>query len=122
MTADALHDVDGFVAAVPTARKEEFRLHAAMTAAAFREHGALQVVECWGEDVPEGQVTSFRKAVKQGDDETVIFSWIVWPSKALRDAAMPRVMEYPRCQPPTIPMPFDGQRVILGGFRKLVEL
>lgn len=117
-----MHYVDGFVAAVPTARKDEFRHHAALAAEVFKENGALQVVECWGEDVPEGEVTSFRMAVKQEPDETVIFSWIVWPSKAARDAAMPKVMEDPRCQPPMNPMPFDGKRVILGSFRKLVEL
>jgi uncharacterized protein YbaA (DUF1428 family) len=116
------HHVDGFVAAVPTARKEEFRRHAALAAEAFREHGALQVVECWGEDVPEGTLTSFRMAVRQEADETVIFSWIVWPSKEARDAAMPRVMADPRCLPENNPMPFDGRRVIFGGFSKLVDL
>jgi uncharacterized protein YbaA (DUF1428 family) len=122
MTEDANHFVDGFVAAVPTARKEEFRLHAEKAAHAFRAHGALQVVECWGEEVPEGQVTSFPMAVKRQQDETVIFSWIVWPSKAVRDAGMAAVMSDPRVSPEGNPMPFDGKRVIFGVFSKLVEV
>ena len=80
--------VNGFVAAVPTANKQRFIEHARLAAEVFKEHGALQVMECWGEDVPEGETTSFPMAVRRGDDETVVFSWIVWPSKAASDAAM----------------------------------
>ena len=78
--------VDGFVIAVPTANREKFRQHADMAAAIFIENGALSLAECWGDDVPDGKVTSFPMAVKLKEDETVVFSWIVWPDKATRDA------------------------------------
>jgi uncharacterized protein YbaA (DUF1428 family) len=106
---------------VPTGNREKFRKHADDAAAVFKEHGALKVVECWGDDVPEGEVTSFPMAVKRTADETVIFSWILWPSKEVRDAAMKKVMEDPRLQPDTNPMPFDGKRMIYGGFEVIVE-
>jgi uncharacterized protein YbaA (DUF1428 family) len=113
--------VDGFVAAVPTANKEKFLRHAQEGAAAFKQYGALQVVECWGDDVPEGKVTSFPMAVQRKEDETVVFSWIVWPSKAVRDEGMKKVMADPRMNPETNPMPFDGKRVIFGGFQMIVS-
>ena len=78
--------VDGFVIAVPTANREKFKKHAEMAAAIFIENGALSLAECWGDDVPDGKVTSFPMAVKLKEDETVVFSWIVWPDKATRDA------------------------------------
>ena len=71
--------IDGFVLAVPTANKETFRQHASEAAQIFKKHGALEIVECWGDDVPEGKLTSMPMAVKRKDDETVVFSWIVWP-------------------------------------------
>ncbi|MCH4561832.1 DUF1428 domain-containing protein [Halomonas sp. EGI 63088] len=113
--------VDGFVAAVPTANREKFIQHARDAAVVFKEHGALKVVECWGDDVPEGQVTSFPMAVKCQPDETVVFSWLVWPSREVRDRAMAKVMEDPRLQPDVNPMPFDGQRLIYGGFEVIVD-
>ncbi len=113
--------VDGFVAAVPTANRERFRQHAQEAAAVFREHGALQVIECWGDDVPEGKLTSFPMAVQRKDDETVVFSWIVWPSRDARDRGMKKVMDDPRVQPDANPMPFDGKRMIYGGFEVLVD-
>ena len=113
--------VDGFVAAVPTAHKEAFRRHAQMAAEAFMEHGALAVVECWGHEVPEGELNSFHTAVLRRTDETIIFSWITWPSKAVRDAGMAKVMADPRVQPATNPMPFDAQGVIHGGVETVVE-
>jgi uncharacterized protein YbaA (DUF1428 family) len=82
--------VDGFVAAVPTANREAYRKHAEAAAIVFKEQGALKFVECWGDDVPDGEITSFPMAVKRKDDETVVFSWIIWPSREVRDAAMPR--------------------------------
>jgi uncharacterized protein YbaA (DUF1428 family) len=112
--------VDGFVAAVPTENRETFRRHAEAAAVVFKEHGALKVVECWGDDVPDGEITSFPMAVKRRDDETVIFSWILWPSRAARDEGMAKVMSDPRLQPDTNPMPFDGKRVIFGGFVPIV--
>lgn len=114
--------IDGFVAAVPTANKEVYRKHAADAGKIFKEYGALSFVECWGDDVPDGKVTSFPMAVKCKDDETVVFSWITWPYRAARDEGMKKVMEDPRLQPEVNPMPFDGQRLIYGGFEPIVEL
>jgi len=113
--------VDGFVVAVPTANRETYRQHAEIAAAVFRECGALEVVECWGDDVPEGKLTSFPMAVQRKPDETVVFSWIVWPSRAVRDEGMKRSMEDPRLQPDRNPMPFDGKRLIYGGFEVIVR-
>ena len=113
--------VDGFVAAVPTANREACRLHAEEAAGMFKEHGALSVVECWGDDVPDGEITSFPMAVKCEEDETVCFSWVVWPSKAVRDEAMPKVMEAARRLFEATPMPFDGKRMIYGGFEMIVD-
>ncbi len=113
--------VDGFVAAVPTANREIYRQHAERAAVVFKEHGALSLVECWGDDVPEGKLTSFPMAVQRRPDETVVFSWITWPSKQARDEGMKKVMEDPRLQPDTNPMPFDGKRLIYGGFQMIVN-
>ena len=113
--------VDGFVAAVPTANKEKYTKHASDAAVVFKEHGVLQMVECWGDDVPDGEVTSFPMAVKCKPDETVVFAWLFWPSKEVRDQAMPRIMEDPRLHPDVNPMPFDGKRLIYGGFSVVVD-
>lgn len=112
--------VDGFVIAVPAAKKDAYVQQATKAAGMFKEFGALEVVECWGDDVPEGKVTSFTMAVKRQDDEVVVFSWITWPSKAVRDAGMTKFMEDPRMQDMK-DMPFDGQRMIFGGFQVIVE-
>ena len=114
--------VDGFVAAVPTADKEIYRKHAEVAGNVFREFGALAFVECWGVEVPEGKVTSFPMAVQCKKDETVCFSWALWPSKDVRDEAMPKIMADPRVQAELNPMPFDGKRMIYGGFEIIVEL
>ena len=100
--------VDGFVVAVPTTDRESYRTFAELAAAVFKENGALRVVECWGDDVPEGKLTSFPMAVKRKDDETVVFSWVLWPSRQVRDKGMEAVMADPRVQPDMNPMPFDG--------------
>ena len=113
--------VDGFVAAVPTANREIYKDHAKTAAAVFKEHGALQLVECWEDDVPEGKLTSFPMAVKREANEAVVFSWILWPSRQLRDQGMQKVMADPRLQPDKNPMPFDGKRLIYGGFEMIVE-
>ena len=114
--------IDGFVAAVPTANKQKFIDHAKKGDSVFVELGARRVLECWGDDVPEGKVTDFRRAVKAKDDETVVFSWVEWPDKATRDKAMPKMMDDPRMQPDQNPMPFDGQRLVYGGFAPVIEL
>jgi uncharacterized protein YbaA (DUF1428 family) len=113
--------VDGFVAAVPTANKAIYKQHATAAAVVFKEHGALKLVECWGDDIPEGKITSFPMAVKCKNDETVVFSWIIWPSRKVRDEGMQKVMSDPRLQPDTNPMPFDGKRLIYGGFDMIVD-
>ena len=113
--------VDGFVLAVPTANRETYQRVAETAAVVFKENGALSVVECWGDDVPEGKLTSFTMAVQRKDDETVVFSWITWPSKAVRDEGMKKVMDDPRMQAGMNPMPFDGKRMIFGGFQVIVD-
>ena len=113
--------VDGFVVAVPTDKRETYKTHAAEAAVVFKEFGALRVVECWGDDVPEGKLTSFPMAVKREPHETVVFSWIEWPDKATRDKGMDKVMSDPRLSPERAPMPFDGKRMIYGGFSMLLD-
>jgi len=113
--------IDGFVVAVPTANRDAYRRHAEAAAAVFKEHGALRLVECWGDDVPDGKITSFPMAVKKQADETVVFSWIAWPSREARDAGMQKVMADPRVKPENNPMPFDGKRLIYGGFSVIVD-
>jgi uncharacterized protein YbaA (DUF1428 family) len=108
--------IDGVVVAVPTADKEGYRAFARKMGALFKEFGALNVVDCWGDDVPEGKLTSFSLAVKREPEETVVFSWITWASRAARDDGWKRAMADPRMQPGASPMPFDGKRMIFGGF------
>lgn len=113
--------VDGFVIAVSTAKREEFRAHADAAAEVFREHGAVRVVECWGEEVPHGKLTDMHLAVQAQPEETVVFSWIEWPSKAVRDSGMEKVMADPALQPDVNPIPFDAKRMIFGGFTPIVD-
>jgi uncharacterized protein YbaA (DUF1428 family) len=114
--------IDGFVIAVPTANKDKFLEHARTFDPVFIEYGATRVVEGWGDDVPDGKQTDFRRAVQGKADETVVFSWVEWPDKATRDAGMKKMMEDPRMDPKANPMPFDGARMIYGGFEQVVEL
>jgi uncharacterized protein YbaA (DUF1428 family) len=114
--------VDGFVMAVPAANKQKFLDHAGTGDPVFIEFGALRVVECWGDDVPHGKQTDFFRAVQCKEDEVVVFSWIEWPDKATRDAGMKKMMEDPRMDPKTNPMPFDGMRLIYGGFAPILDL
>jgi len=113
--------VDGFVCAVPNANRDAYVQHAELGATVFKECGALAVVECWGDDVPEGKVTSFPLAVQRTADETVVFSWVTWASREARDAGWKKVMQDPRLSPEHNPMPFDGKRLIYGGFQAIVE-
>lgn len=113
--------IDGFVAAVPTKNKEAYLEHAKLSAGVFKDHGALKVTEAWGDDIPEGEVTSFPKAVDCKEGETVVFSTVVWPSKDVRNAGWQAAMEDPRMDPSTNPMPFDGKRLIYGGFEILLD-
>jgi len=120
----AMSYIDGFVIAVPTANKQKFIDHATSGDAFFMELGATRILECWADDVPDGTLTDFRKAVQARDDETVVFSWVEWPDKATRDAAFAKMMDGsdPRMDPEKNPMPFDGKRMIYGGFKPVVEL
>src|SRR5262249_38063654 len=100
--------------------------HANKGDSVFAELGATRILECWGDDVPDGKLTDFRRAVKAGDDETVVFSWIEWPDKPTRDRAMSKLEDLmksdPRMSPQANPMPFDGKRMIYGGFSPVVTL
>lgn len=112
--------VDGFVVAVPTINKDIYKKHAEVAAVIFKEYGALNLVECWGDNVPDGKLTSFPMAVKCKKDETVVFSWISWHSRKARDEGMQKAMADPRLHPDTNAMPFDGSRMIYGGFEVIV--
>jgi uncharacterized protein YbaA (DUF1428 family) len=111
--------VDGAVVPVPAANKDAYRELTVRHAAVLREHGALRVVDAWGEDVPDGKVTDYKGAVKATADEKIVYSWIEWPSKEIRDAGWKKVMADPRMQPGA--MPFDGKRMIHGGFAPLID-
>lgn len=113
--------IDGFVAPVANAKREAYLQHARDASVVFRDHGALGVVECWGDDVPEGKLTSFPMAVKREAEESVVFSWVTWPSKAARDAGWKAVMDDPRMKMDAASMPFDGKRMIYGGFEIILE-
>jgi uncharacterized protein YbaA (DUF1428 family) len=114
--------IDGFVLAVPSNKKQKFLDHANKIDTLFMDYGATRVVECWGDDVPAGKLTDFRRAVQAKDDETVVFSWVEWPDKATRDAGMEKMTKDPSMDPQKNPMPFDGKRLIFGGFSPLLEL
>ena len=118
--------IDGFVLAVPTANKQRFIDHAKLGNSVFMDLGASRIFECWGDDVRAGEQTDFRRAVAAKDDETVVFSWVEWPDKATRNAAMAKMGELmktdDRINPEKNPMPFDGMRMIYGGFTPVVEL
>lgn len=113
--------IDGFVTPVPTHKKDEYVAYARKTCEVLKEHGVLKLVECWGDDVPEGKVTSLPMAVQCKDDETVVFSWMVWPSKEVRDQGWEKIMKDPRMTDNTDPRPFDGKRMIYGGFNIILE-
>jgi uncharacterized protein YbaA (DUF1428 family) len=118
------------VIAVPAANKDKFEQHARSGDSVFIDPGALRVVECWADEVPDGKLTDFRKAVQAADDEEAVFSWIEWPDKATRDAAYEVMKGWmadpskadPRMGPVRSPMPFDGKQMIFGGFTPLVVL
>lgn len=118
--------IDGFILAVPKANKEKFTQHAETADPVFMELGAARVFECWEDDVPDGKVTDFRRAVQAKEDEAVVFSWVEWPDKATRDAAMKKMMagmdSDPRLNPEKNPMPFDGMRMVFGGFAPVIAL
>ncbi|WP_156679960.1 DUF1428 domain-containing protein [Sphingomonas profundi] len=111
--------VDGFVLAVPAAKKEAYIAHAQAALPMFKSYGVLRMVECWGDDVPEGKITDFRMAVKAEEGEVVLFSWLEWPSKEVRDAGVKKMMDDPAMR--DMEMPFDGKRMIFGGFQPILD-
>lgn len=113
--------IEGFVVAVPAANKEAYRRHAADAAPLFTSFGATRMVEAWGDDVPDGKITDFKRAVQAGPDEVVVFSWLEYPSKEVREAANARIMSDPRMKEMASAMPFDGKRMIFGGFASIVD-
>lgn len=113
--------IEGFVCAVPTANKEAYRKHAADAAPLFKEFGAARMVETWGDDVPDGKITDFKRAVQAKDDETIVFSWFEYPDKATRDAAVEKMMSDERMKEMGADMPFDGKRMIVAGFDSLID-
>jgi uncharacterized protein YbaA (DUF1428 family) len=114
--------VDGFVVAVPKAKLEAYEAAARNAGMVWKEHGALSFVECVGDDVPYGTLTSFPRAVQATEDEVIVFSWIVYESREARDEVMKKVMADPRIVTDPAAQPFDGKRMIFGGFNVLIEL
>ena len=112
--------IDGMIAAVPTANKDAYLDHARQAAELFKEFGATRIVETWGAEVPEGKLTDFPRSVQAKPDETVVFSWITWPDKAARDAGWGRLMQDARMH--AMQLPFDGQRMIYGGFDVVLDV
>src|SRR4051812_7696658 len=111
--------IDGFVTPVPQQNKQTYVTHARSALTLFKDHGATRMVENWGEDVPQGKVTDFHRSVQKKAEEAVLFSWIEWPSRPARDAGMKALLEDERMK--TLDMPFDGQRMIFGGFSPILE-
>jgi uncharacterized protein YbaA (DUF1428 family) len=114
--------VDGFLIAVPKTNIDAYRAQAELAGKIWKEHGALAYVECIADDVPYGELTSFPRAVMATEDETVVFSWIVYPSRESRDAINGKVMADERLKGMMKNMPFDAKRMIYGGFKTLLEM
>jgi uncharacterized protein YbaA (DUF1428 family) len=118
----AMSYVDGFVVAVPQENLDAYKLLARVAGAVWMEHGALAFVECIGDDVPFGDLTSFPRAVQAKDGEVVVLSWIIYASREARDAINAKVMADPRMKAGMADPPFDGTRMIYGGFQTFLEL
>ena len=113
--------IEGFILAVPEKNKEAYRQHAAGAVAYFKDAGVTRMVETWADDVPDGKVTDFRRAVKAKPDEAVLFSWLEYPDRATRDAAVKKYLSDPKMKELGATMPFDGQRMIYGGFKPICD-
>lgn len=116
-----MHYVQGFIVPVPEDKRDAYRAMAEQATEAFIDYGAIRVVEAWGEDVPDGKVTDFKRAVQASDDEVVVFSWIEWPDKATCDAGAERMQNDERFKMPA-EMPFDGKRMIWAGFAPFLDI
>ncbi|WP_419317541.1 DUF1428 domain-containing protein [Caulobacter sp. ErkDOM-E] len=114
--------VDGFILAIPKDKLDAYKDMARLGGTVWMEHGALSYVECLGDDVPYGQLTSFPRAVHATDDEIVVFSWITYTDRAHRDAVNAKIMADERMKSGMETMPFDGKRMIFGGFEAFLEL
>jgi uncharacterized protein YbaA (DUF1428 family) len=114
--------VEGFLVPVPLANKEAYIKLASAALPLFKEFGATRVVECWGDDVPDGKLTDFRRAVQAQEGEVVVFSWFEYPSKEVRDAANEKMHNDPRMKAIGETMPFDGKRMIFGGFVPILDM
>ena len=114
--------ITGYLLAVPEEKKEAYRTMASDAGPFFQKHGAIEIVEAWEEDVRDGKHTDFRMAVKAEPGEKIVFSWVIWPDKATADAAEKGMMEDPDMKMPEDGMPFDGKRMIFGGFSPIFTL
>ena len=112
--------VECFVAAVPAENEEAYKKKCIMMNQVFKDHGAERAIDCWGAEVPDGEVTSFPKAVKAGEGEIVCIGFVEWSSKEARDKAMPKAMADERME--MSDLPFDGKRLIFGGFESFSEM
>lgn len=111
--------IDGYVIPVPEGKKDQYLDMAKKAFGKFQSWGAIRHVECWSDDVPDGQVTDFKRAVNAKPGEAIVFSWVEWPSKQARDAANQKMMEDPDFK--DMDMPFDGKRMIFGGFTPIFD-
>lgn len=114
--------IQGFVIPVPEGNKDSYRAMAEAMNAIFGEYGAIEIVEAWEEDVPDGEHTDFRKAVNAAPGEKIVFSWVIWPDKATFDEAHEKIWRDERMKEPPSGMPFDGKRMIFGGFSPIYTL
>lgn len=114
--------IDGYVMVVPQANKAAFIAHVQQCIPVYKEYGALRVFDAWADDLPgSGRINSYGHAVQLNEGETIVFSWIEWPTRALRDAAWPLILRDPRMRPDVNPMPFDYKRMLRGGFETIVN-
>lgn len=118
----AMGYADGYLAAVPVANKQAYLAMAEKAAVVFQDHGATRVVETWAENLPDGKITDFNRAVKIKDGEAVVFSFVEWPSKDARVSGWEKVMADDRMKPEAHAMPFDGKRMVYGGFTPILDV